>query len=402
MNRTFWSGFGVALVVLLLPILVLIDARSSSDPAPARPASPPGRIPAESLSSGETSASFDNGPVSLSPPLPPGQTAIPPPLPSRGPALESRFSPRPESSPKRARKDPENPEIVFSPERVRESLEKDPRRRSSYRSRRISRSGIREIVYDPLHVTTIRTAVSHVTLIDLPEEAREVYLGDSKLFLAEVFGPRVKIKPITWDSGTTTNMIVYTLHKQFAFRLKVVPEGEEDDLLTFYSPKSETVVNLNPIRARMEKDLARREKTDLRAGALATLAAAGPTVPVNVRTSREGVTGIFLGFSRLGGQAYALFELENEADRTITLTNIRLRMFRTSLFWEGQKNWREGQDFSQGYRLEIPSHKSRRVLLPADPLPLRTARDGYLAEIRVEDGPGRQRLFTLEARGGRG
>ncbi len=255
------------------------------------------------------------------------------------------------------------------------------------------------MVYDPDHVYTIRTAVSHVTLIDLPEEAREVYLGDSKLFMAEVFGTRVKIKPITWDRETTTNMIVYTLHRQFAFRLRVVGEGEEDDLLTFYLPQSETVVNLNPLRKKMEDDLAVKEKVDLRKRAIDTLREAGPSVPVGVSEEKAGIAANFLGFSSLDSVSYALFEIKNGTDRPAVLEDVRLRSFRTSLFWEGRRNYQEGQDYSRSYHLTVPAQGKKRILLPADPPPLKSARDGYLAEIRVDGGEGGRRVFRLEKRG---
>lgn len=388
MTRPFWAGFGVALVVLLLPALILIDARSSGV-AKIPPVPPSGsedlvmRIPAR--------GALEGGNPDLPPevPLPPTSPAVQ----AGPPAVDGHLVPsRPDSR--------ETPEIVFSPERIRRSLAHDRRGRERHPGEEPRHSGIRTIVYDTHHVYTVRTAVSHVTLIDLPEEAKEVYLGDAKLFLAEVFGSRVKVKPITYGRETTTNMIVYTVSKQFAFRLKVVPEGEEDDLLTFYEPKNDTVVNLDPIRTVMEKNLEKKEKDDLRQQALATLEAAGPSRPVNIAGVKDGVTGTFLGFSTLDSAVYALFEVRNGTDTPVSLAGIRLRMFRTSLFWEGEREWMDGQDFQQSYRTVVPPRQFRRVLLLADPPPLRSSREGYLAEIRVEDPKGKRRVFSLEARGG--
>ena len=265
--------------------------------------------------------------------------------------------------------------------------------------RKKKHSGIRTVVYDPNRVYTLRTAVSHVTLVDFPEEAKEVYLGDSKLFLAEVFGSRVKIKPITWDHETTTNMIVYTLHRQFAFRLRVVAEGEEDDLLTFYLPQSDTVVNLNPLRKKMEADLAVREKVDLRKTAIETLREAGPQIPVGVSQEEGGIGADFLGFSSLGNVSYALFEITNGTGRPAVLQDVRLRSFRTSLFWEGRKDYVEGQDYSQSFQVTVSPHGKKRILLPADPPPLASSRDGYLAEVRIDAQEGGRRVFRLEKRG---
>jgi len=390
LNRTFWSGFGVAVLVILLPILVFIDARSSSDR----------HHPAEE------GAAISRGEAAPPAPLPEAVSLPPAPL---SPSGSAAVHPPPAIRPKERRMASipsapaiSDPELAFSPERIRAGVAREVRRREISRPHRKRHTGIRTMVYDPDHVYTIRTAVSHVTLIDLPEEAKEVYLGDSKLFMAEVFGTRVKIKPITWDRETTTNMIVYTLHRQFAFRLRVVGEGEEDDLLTFYLPQSETVVNLNPLRKKMEDDLAVREKADLRKKAIDTLREAGPSVPVGVSQEKAGIGANFLGFSSLGGVSYALFEIDNATARPAVLEDVRLRSFRTSLFWEGRRDYQEGQDYSRSYHLTVPAQGKKRILLPADPPPLKSARDGYLAEIRVDGGEGGRRVFRLEKRGGKG
>ena len=383
MTRTFWAGFGMAVIVILLPVLFLIDARSSVDQRPPakNPEKPAPPLPDQAES-----------PASL-PPLPGDRSQAS----LSSPALPSSLAPMASLPPREM----EQPEIVFSPERIRRSLAHDPRRKKTARRPVPKPSGIRTIVYDPAHVTTVRTAVSHVTLIDLPEEAKEVYLGDAKLFLAEVFGPRVKVKPITWDPKNTTNMIVYTLHRQFAFRLKVVPEGEEDDLLTFYLPQSDTVVNLTPLRQKMEKDLAVREEGDLRKKALETLRSAGASEPVGVRVEKNGIRAAFLGFSSLGKDRFALFEVRNGRSQAVRLSGIRLRLFKSSLFWEGRREWIEGEDFSRGYRLLIPANGKKRVLLPADPPPLSSSREGYQALLWIDGEPGGRQTFALEARGRR-
>ena len=382
MNRTFWAGFGVAVIVILLPVLFLIDARSSMDRQQEKRAVTSGSDRFDSVPDKGFSDTPSLPTVSLTPSV---ETTHP--VPPNNPPTTRRLTPT----------ERENPEIVFSPNRVRRSIARDPRRDISS-LRRQKPTGIRSIVYDPSHVYTIRTAVSHVTLIDLPEEAKEVYLGDSKLFQAEVFGARVKIKPITWDPSITTNMIIYTTTRQFAFRLKVVDHGE-DDLLTFYLPKSGTVVNLNPIRKKMEKELADRERSDLKEKALVTLRSAGASDPIGVWSEQEGIKSIFLGFSGLGSKRFALFEVENETNHPVTLTGIRLRIFHTSLFWEGKKEWVEGEDFSEGYHLVISAHRKKRALLLANPPKHLSAREGYLAQLRVEGIAGEQQIIELEKRG---
>ena len=43
----------------------------------------------------------------------------------------------------------------------------------------------------------LQTAVGYITTIDLPEEARKVFVGDAELFKVEVYGMQVIIKPMT-------------------------------------------------------------------------------------------------------------------------------------------------------------------------------------------------------------
>ena len=162
MNRTFWAGFGVAVVVILLPVLVLIDARSSSDRKPSAVTAP---LPASPVIPPEAET------VSLPPPPEGGQPPLGPSAPLPAPPSGARRKPD-----NIVPKDLSDPVIAFSPQRIREGVDREMRRRERERVRKKRHSGIRTVVYDPNRVYTLRTAVSHVTLVDFPEEAKEVYL----------------------------------------------------------------------------------------------------------------------------------------------------------------------------------------------------------------------------------
>ena len=149
----------------------------------------------------------------------------------------------------------------------------------------------------------------------------------------------------------------------------------------------------------MEADLVVREKVDLKKKAIETLREAGPSVPVGVGQEKGGIGADFLGFSSLGSVSYALFEITNATNRPAVLEDVRLRSFRTSLFWEGRKDFMDGQDYSRSYQVTVPAHGKKRILLPADPPPLASYRDGYLAEIRVDAQEGGRRVFRLEKKG---
>ena len=49
--------------------------------------------------------------------------------------------------------------------------------------------------------------------------------------------------------------------------------------------------------------------------------------------------------------------------------------------------------------MSIPPHEKERILLPADPPPLTSSREGYLAEIRVDAQEGGRRVFRLQKMG---
>ena len=250
------------------------------------------------------------------------------------------------------------------------------------------RSPIRTLVYDASRLYTLRTALSHVTIVDLPEDAREVYVGDSKLFLAEVLGSRIKVKPITYDLKSRTNMIVYTEHDRLSFRLLVVPPGEEDDLLSFRLPKSETVVNLNPIRTVIRQKLKEEERRDLSLKRRDLLKEGEPQHPLRATFYAHKLLVRLLGFSSLEKKEYAVIDCRNDSAYAVTLRQIRIRRFRKSLLWETSRTYEDQMDWSRELDKVIPAGQSVRVLLAVDKMDPLSGREGlYLSgRARISGG----------------
>ena len=379
MKKGFLAGFALSLAVVLLPTFYYMDARSSSN-----------RPPANRSSFG----SLDPLPVN-----PAGESAVEPP--SGGSAESSSSSSRPQRDPapppepaRATREEGRASEIVLL-----KSPMPDRPGRSILPSR--PHSGIQTRVYDPDRIYTLRTAVSHVTLVDLPEEAKEVYVGDSKLFLAEVFGKRVKVKPITYNMDARTNMIIYTLNKRLTFRIVMVPPGKEDDLVTFLMPQEETVVNLNPLKTEIRNSLEAGETKRLADDRLRSLEDAGPTDPFRIDGRAGEISLQFLGFtrSRKDHRIFGLFEVRNAEKTPFRVDRIRLRRYRTSILWEGQKQWDDRTDWETTVNQAVSPGKTKRFLLPVSRVPDAGSRTGIEIEMDGQSGGKGPEIILGDSRG---
>ncbi|OOH80831.1 TrbG/VirB9 family P-type conjugative transfer protein [Leptospirillum ferriphilum] len=374
MKKGFLAGFLLSLAVVLLPTFYYMDARSSSGRQGKTeiPATPPDLFGGNPKGDPFPSASHAPDP-SLAPipssPAPPASS----PGPDAGPSV----------SPSAEKEEPASEIVMLKKPLPVPAIPPSPPARPE--------GGIRTRVYDPDRIYTLRTAVSHVTLVDLPEDAKEVYMGDSKLFLAEVFGKRVKIKPITYNPDARTNMIIYTLNKRLTFRIVMVPPGKEDDLVTFLSPREETVVNLNPLKTEIQKSLEVKESKKRAVDRLRSMKEAGPTDPLPIEGRGNRIRLRLLGFTRMreDSRTFGLFEVSNNSRTPFRVERIRLRGYRRSILWEGQKQWTENADWETTFDREIPPGKSRRFLLPVTRIPSFGGRTGLEIEMngQTQAGP---------------
>lgn len=372
MKKGFIAGFVLSLTIVLLPVFLYMDARPSTRQGDTGPNTAPNQV----LAIPVTPPLDPSPPPPL--PLPPAQQT---PLPQK--SLPSAYA----SGDGASREDT----IVML---------KKPLPLGSFPNHRRRHHGIQTRIYDPDRIYTLRTAVSHVSLIDLPEEAKEVYMGDSKLFLAEVFGARVKVKPITYDPQARTNMIIYTLHKRLTFRILMVEAGHEDDLITFRSPQAETVVNLNPIRTDLKKKIEEKATREILSDREKSLAEAGPSIPFPIHGEGSGVSFTFLGFSRSSHRIFGLLEARNDGKRAFRVTAIRIRRFRTSLLWEGVKHYDSQADWEKEFQQEIASGGSSRFLIPVETLPKLNGHQGLEVDLSGHARNGPQTVLSGESDGG--
>ncbi|MHB1606120.1 MAG: hypothetical protein ACYCTV_06985 [Leptospirales bacterium] len=356
MKKGFLAGFLLSLIIVLLPVFLYMDAH----PQPEQPG-------------------IDSPRVLAIPATPPMEPLPAPPAP---------LSPRPGTLPQKGSRTPDSSGDETSRADTIVMLKK-PLPLRVFPNHPGPHHGIQTRIYDPDRIYTLRTAVSHVSLIDLPEEAKEVYMGDSKLFLAEVFGARVKVKPITYDLQARTNMIIYTLHKRLTFRILMVEAGHEDDLITFRSPRAETVVNLNPIRTDLKKKIEEKASLEIRSDREKSLSEAGPTYPYPIDGEASGFSFRFLGFSRTPHHAFGLLEARNGSNRAFRVTGIRIRRFRTSLLWEGVKHYDPREDWEKEFQEEMVPGGSKRFLIPVEGLPQLDGHQGFEVDLsgHVQNGP---------------
>lgn len=360
MKKGFLAGFLLCLAVVLLPTFYYMDARSSS----GKSSSPESTfVPLQSATSGLSGDTSPSPPKAMDPP----PTDLPP-VPSNT---------------------PESPDEVKAKEIVmlKNPLPVSPQKRMIPPA---PDGGIQTRTYDPDRIYTLKTAVSHVTLVDLPEEAKEVYMGDSKLYLAEVFGKRVKVKPITYNPDARTNMIIYTLHKRITFRIVMTTPGDEDDLITFRSPRAETVVNLNPLKTAIQQSVEARESQKIRKDRLKALAGGGPTDPLLIKGQGTGASFRFLGFIRSDHThpPYGLLEVVNRGQIPYRVSRIRIRRYHTSVLWEGEKQWDPMADWDQTFDREIPPGENTRFLIPVGHVPRTDSRNGVEIELDGQRGSG--------------
>ncbi len=370
MKKGFLTGFALSLAIVLLPVFLYMDARSSS-----RQPEPP-------------------TPQVLALPVPPVMDPAPPapvsqPLPPSPSPAEPQHEPPIPPDPGEDRSS--RPDTIVM---LRKPLPLD-----SFPNR-APHHGIQTRTYDPDRIYTLRTAVSHVSLIDLPEEAKEVYMGDAKLFLAEVFGSKVKVKPLTYDPEARTNMIIYTLHKRLTFRILMVPAGHEDDLITFRSPTAETVVNLNPIRTDLKKKIEEKASIEIASNREKSLSEAGPTVPLPIHGEGSGISFTFLGFSQSSHRSFGLLEAQDQGSRPFQVTRIRIRLFRSSLLWEGSRKYDNQSDWEKTFQTEIPPGGSSRFLIPVDSILHPGVHEGVQVDLSGHYPEGSEKVLSADSSGG--
>ena len=101
-------------------------------------------------------------------------------------------------------------------------------------------------------VYKVQTAVGYVTTIELPSEALKVFLGDQDLFVVEVYGHEVIIKPATDYVDARSNLTIYIQNSRLSFDVSVGSPETADFVLDFRYPSDEAMVE-NAYKKRIDK-----------------------------------------------------------------------------------------------------------------------------------------------------
>ncbi len=101
-------------------------------------------------------------------------------------------------------------------------------------------------------VYKIQTAIGYVTTIELPSEALKVFVGDQDLFVVEVYGHEVIIKPATDYVDARSNLTIYIQNSRLSFDVSVGAPETADFVLDFRYPQDDVMVE-NAYKKRIDK-----------------------------------------------------------------------------------------------------------------------------------------------------
>ncbi len=183
----------------------------------------------------------------------------------------------------------------------------------------------------------LQTALGYITTIDLPEEARKVFVGDAELFKVEVYGSQVIVKPATDSPAARSNLVIYTASQRLSFDVTVGPPELADFVLDFRFPGPEAQVQ-NEFKAKVEEKKqeleqeyqAKKTKQDENVSKLAqekfeTQIQKGAASKVLKLSKKEGGIQVnLLSLSEMGDKSYIRFSILNYSDHDAEIERLVL------------------------------------------------------------------------------
>jgi hypothetical protein len=196
----------------------------------------------------------------------------------------------------------------------------------------------------------LQTAIGYITTIDLPEEARKVFVGDAELFKIEVYGPQVIIKPATDYDDARTNLTIYTASGRLTFDVTVGDPDTADFVMDFRFPKKEAMVE-NEFKAQVEAKREELQKTfnekeakqeqkvqelsqkkfeeEMKTGA--------KSKRLQISKKQDNVQLTLLTLTEIGGKSYLRINIFNESEKEYEIQRVVLgkeTLVRKGLFME--------------------------------------------------------------------
>jgi len=196
----------------------------------------------------------------------------------------------------------------------------------------------------------LQTAIGYITTIDLPEEARKVFVGDAELFKVEVYGPQVIIKPATGYADASTNLTIYTASGRLTFDVTVGDPNTADFVLDFRLPKNEAMVE-NEFKAQVEAKKGELQKAfdekeakqEQKAQELSQkkfedgLKAGAKSKKLQISKKQDNVQLTLLSLTEIGDKSYLRISILNESENEYEIQRVVLgkeTLVRKGLFME--------------------------------------------------------------------
>ncbi len=197
-------------------------------------------------------------------------------------------------------------------------------------------------------VYKLQTAIGNISLIDLPEEALKVFIGDADLFKVEVYEKEVLIKPLTDLEDAQTNLTIFTDSGRLSFNVTVGPPATADYVLDFRLPVEEAIVDnafkkaLNQKYGELENEFVektRKMDESVKSMALqkmrAEISQGAQVIHLSKSDSRGDVKLELLTLSKVGEKDYLSFKIENHSKHSYKTSYAVLGFERTQKVWFG-------------------------------------------------------------------
>lgn len=187
-------------------------------------------------------------------------------------------------------------------------------------------------------VYKVQTAIGFATTIELPDEALKVFAGDQDLFVVEVYGSEVIIKPATDYTDAKSNLTIYTEKTRLSFDLSVGAPETADFVLDFRYPGDESLVDnlfkkkMNEKKAELEASYQEKLKIeDERVNLLShkrfeeALKKEAKIKKLNRISVRQNDAGLnLLSLSEIGDRFYLRFSITNYTQGDYSLERVVL------------------------------------------------------------------------------
>ncbi len=226
-------------------------------------------------------------------------------------------------------------------------------------------------------VYQLQTALGYITTIDLPEEARKVFVGDAELFKVEVYGPQVIIKPATDSPAARSNLTIYTASQRLSFDVTVGPPETADFILDFRLPVAEAQVQ-NEFKSKVdakkqELEISYQEKKQKQDQQVAKLSRekfeteiqkGAASKALKMSKKEAGLQVNLLSLTEIGDKIYIRLSVLNYSDHDQEIERVVLG--KDSMVRKGFNLSKEGfspVEFTQNLERSIPKDSYRYGLL---------------------------------------